>query len=393
MSLYEFGPFQLDATRLLLLEQGEPIPIGPKVVETLLALIEHPGEVFPKGELLARIWPEGYVDEANLAQNVYVLRKTLRRSWNVESIETIPRRGYRFVATVQRRDGVPPALRLAIVAVARDLYRGHPHPGVHAAAGLLLRRWGDAEFLAQADGGAPVRLIGRDGKGWERGPNGHTFAILPAPLEFAMGAPPHEPGHYGNPIRHHRRIDRSLAVATKEVTVAQLRAFDPGYRPDPRYGAEPDCAASHVSWFAAVRYCNRLSEKLGLDPSQWCYPKEVGPGMVLAEDALADSLRRVDRAGPEGQLVGGPAGQFGEEAEAVAGARETGKPVVLDLARRDVLAAARDHDVFLAIDDAPFVGVVGLDHVPGMQPAVNQNRLRALLIFPVTAKQARTSYE
>jgi formylglycine-generating enzyme required for sulfatase activity len=112
------------------------------------------------------------------------------------------------------------------------------------------------------------------------------FAILPAPLEFAMGAPPQELGHYGNPIRHHRRIDRSLAVATKEVTVAQLRAFDPGYHPDARYGAEPDCAAGGVSWFAAVRYCNRLSQELGLDPSQWCYPKEVGPGMVLAEDAL-----------------------------------------------------------------------------------------------------------
>jgi DNA-binding winged helix-turn-helix (wHTH) protein/tetratricopeptide (TPR) repeat protein len=104
MSRYEFGPFQLDAGRLLLLDRGEPLPIGPKVVETLLALIEHPGEVFTKGELLSRIWPEGYVDEANLAQNVYVLRKTLRRRWDVEAIETIPRRGYRFTAPVRRRD-------------------------------------------------------------------------------------------------------------------------------------------------------------------------------------------------------------------------------------------------------------------------------------------------
>lgn len=107
MSLYEFGPFQLDEARLLLLDRGVPIPIGPKVVETLLALLEHPGELFPKSELLARIWPEGYVDEANLAQNIYVLRKTLRRSWNAEAIETIPRRGYRFVAPVARRDDPP----------------------------------------------------------------------------------------------------------------------------------------------------------------------------------------------------------------------------------------------------------------------------------------------
>jgi len=106
MSLYEFGPFELDADRLLLSQRGVPIAVGPKVVETLLALVEHPGEVFAKTALIERIWPEGYVDEANLAQNVYVLRKILRDRWNVEAIETIPRRGYRFVAPVCRRDDV-----------------------------------------------------------------------------------------------------------------------------------------------------------------------------------------------------------------------------------------------------------------------------------------------
>ena len=104
MSVYEFGPFQLDAARLLLLDRGAPLPIGPKVVETLLALIEHPGEVFPKTDLLARIWPEGYVDEANLAQNIYVLRKMLRARWDVDAIETIPRRGYRFRPPVRLRE-------------------------------------------------------------------------------------------------------------------------------------------------------------------------------------------------------------------------------------------------------------------------------------------------
>jgi DNA-binding winged helix-turn-helix (wHTH) protein/tetratricopeptide (TPR) repeat protein len=106
MSLYEFGPFQLDADRLLLLLAGEPVALGPKVVETLLALVEHPHEVLTKGALLDRIWPEGYVDEANLAQNVYVLRKTLRAHWNGEAIETIPRRGYRFTGDVVYRDAV-----------------------------------------------------------------------------------------------------------------------------------------------------------------------------------------------------------------------------------------------------------------------------------------------
>lgn len=107
MSVYEFGSFKLDAASLLLLDGDEPIALGPKVVETLLALVEHPGDVMTKGDLLDRIWPEGYVDEANLAQNVYVLRKMLRSRHDVEAIETIPRRGYRFTAAVRVLDHVP----------------------------------------------------------------------------------------------------------------------------------------------------------------------------------------------------------------------------------------------------------------------------------------------
>jgi DNA-binding winged helix-turn-helix (wHTH) protein/tetratricopeptide (TPR) repeat protein len=141
MSLYLFGPFELDAERLLLLDRGEPIPIGPKVVETLLALVEHPSELFAKGALLARIWPEGYVDEANLAQNIYVLRKTLRSRWPVETIETIPRRGYRFIAPVQRRDEAPrpqPAHALPAPSVPHVPQRSYRRWAMIGASGLAL---------------------------------------------------------------------------------------------------------------------------------------------------------------------------------------------------------------------------------------------------------------
>lgn len=136
MSLYEFGPFQLDAEQLLLLHDGAPVALGPKVVATLLALIEHPGEVLAKTALLDRIWPEGFVEEANLAQNIYVLRKTLKPYCAVDPIETVPRRGYRFVASVRlvecseavaprpaaiepaRRGWVPSRAILALAAIA-----------------------------------------------------------------------------------------------------------------------------------------------------------------------------------------------------------------------------------------------------------------------------------
>lgn len=100
MTIYRFGPFRLEKEQLLLLLDGAPLPLGPKVVETLLALVEHPGEVLAKSELLERIWPEGFVEEANLAQNVYVIRKTLRAHWGPHAIETVPRRGYRFTGAV-----------------------------------------------------------------------------------------------------------------------------------------------------------------------------------------------------------------------------------------------------------------------------------------------------
>jgi len=151
MSVYEFGPFLLDSERLLLLDRGEPVSLGPKVVETLLALVEHPGEVLTKSALLDRIWPEGYVDEANLAQNVYVLRKTLRARWDTDAIETIPRRGYRFTREVARREELP----LAEPVVAPK--RRRPAWGFAAAASVAIVLVATLLTAAFAPHSAPAR--------------------------------------------------------------------------------------------------------------------------------------------------------------------------------------------------------------------------------------------
>lgn len=102
MSTYSFGPFRLDPERSLLTLAGEPVALGPKVVETLLALVERPGETLTKGELLDRIWPEGFIEESSLAQNIYVIRKVLRAHW-MDAIQTVPRRGYRFAGEAKAR--------------------------------------------------------------------------------------------------------------------------------------------------------------------------------------------------------------------------------------------------------------------------------------------------
>jgi formylglycine-generating enzyme required for sulfatase activity len=183
------------------------------------------------------------------------------------------------------RDAVPPAARLAVLNVARDLYRSHAHPGVHAAAGLLLRRWDEAQFVAQADRDATARLVGPDGRGWERGPNGHTFALLTGPLSFRMGSPPHEEGRLVDQALHYRKIDRSLAVSMTEVTLEQLLALEEE-RPLAPGAGEHGPVAGGIDWFRAVRYCNRLSRAAGIDPSEWCYPEKTGDVQVVPADAV-----------------------------------------------------------------------------------------------------------
>jgi DNA-binding winged helix-turn-helix (wHTH) protein/Flp pilus assembly protein TadD len=101
MSIFELGPFRLDADHRTVSLDGVPLALTPKAVETLVALVERAGSVVSKGELLDRIWPDGDVEEANLAQNVYLLRKALRANADGEWIATVPRRGYRFTGPVR----------------------------------------------------------------------------------------------------------------------------------------------------------------------------------------------------------------------------------------------------------------------------------------------------
>jgi DNA-binding winged helix-turn-helix (wHTH) protein/TolB-like protein/Flp pilus assembly protein TadD len=98
---YEFGSFRVDVDECLLLRDGQPIPLQPKTFETLLALVEKSGHVISKADLMQRVWPDAFVEEANLAVNVSQLRKALGQIAGGEQyIETVPKRGYRFVANV-----------------------------------------------------------------------------------------------------------------------------------------------------------------------------------------------------------------------------------------------------------------------------------------------------
>src|SRR5258708_17015360 len=124
--VYEFEDFRLEADHLLLFRNGKQLALTPKVVETLLALIERQGEVVSKDELMQIVWPDTAVEESNLSQNLYILRKTLdTTAGGVPFIETLRRRGYRFCGDVrftQQQFKTPDASRLLVVERSDNIY-------------------------------------------------------------------------------------------------------------------------------------------------------------------------------------------------------------------------------------------------------------------------------
>jgi len=98
---YEFGPFRLDASERLLVRDGQPVPLTPKVFDILMVLVQYHGRILEKEDVLKAVWKETIVEEGNLTRNVSTLRKALGEHPNdPQYIETIPWRGYRFVADV-----------------------------------------------------------------------------------------------------------------------------------------------------------------------------------------------------------------------------------------------------------------------------------------------------
>jgi len=99
---YEFGPYRIDIGERLLRRDGELIPLPPKIVDTLLVLVRNAGRMVDKSDLIKAVWPDTFVEDGALTRNISLLRKTLGDAGNEAAyIETIPKRGYRFVAPVR----------------------------------------------------------------------------------------------------------------------------------------------------------------------------------------------------------------------------------------------------------------------------------------------------
>jgi TolB-like protein/DNA-binding winged helix-turn-helix (wHTH) protein/Flp pilus assembly protein TadD len=107
--VFEFGSFRLNPAERLLLRDQAQVHLPPKAFDALVVLIENRGHLLEKDELLRKVWPDTFVEESNLAQHISVLRKALQDGEDrSRCIETVPRRGYRFIAEVRELGGITP---------------------------------------------------------------------------------------------------------------------------------------------------------------------------------------------------------------------------------------------------------------------------------------------
>jgi Tol biopolymer transport system component/DNA-binding winged helix-turn-helix (wHTH) protein len=178
--VYTFGPFVLDPADGRLLCDGEAVPLTPKAFDTLVALVTRPGRLVEKDELMKAVWPDAYVEEANLTVNISTIRKALGDRADQRYIETVPKRGYRFVAPVAvstRNVATSPAALEQPPprpTAADDSGRQHP---TDPASGL------DDRAISARASGAPAQSAEPALAQERTGVHGATSAEAAAPVE------------------------------------------------------------------------------------------------------------------------------------------------------------------------------------------------------------------
>jgi formylglycine-generating enzyme required for sulfatase activity len=193
-----------------------------------------------------------------------------------------------------------------------ETYQDHSDPGLHAAVDWLLRQWKvEEEWLKQANDkwannkeqrekrlDSIRQLVNRDKEKtppqWYVNSQGQTMVVIAGPVEFGMGSPDDEPTRPSDEALHRKRIPRSFALATKEVTVQQFQEF---LKDHPDIGSRwkgsleksaPDEPIVGVTWFEAAQYCRWLSKREGISENKMCYPPiaQIKEGMSMPADYL-----------------------------------------------------------------------------------------------------------
>ena len=158
---YLFDVFRVDPVERLLFKEDREVPLTPKVFDTLLVLLENSSHVLTKQELMQKVWPDSFVEENNLAQNISVLRKAIGEDF----IQTVPKRGYRFVGDVRKNQDetliVHERVRSRIVVEQTDEADEQKQIGekLFKAPETMYARSGDVNIAYQVIGDAPLDLV------------------------------------------------------------------------------------------------------------------------------------------------------------------------------------------------------------------------------------------
>jgi Tol biopolymer transport system component/DNA-binding winged helix-turn-helix (wHTH) protein len=242
--IYEFGEFRVDAEHRLLLRNGQQISLTPKVFDLLLVFIENRGEMLEKDRLMGLLWPDSFVEESNIVQNVAVLRRALgERSKENKFIVTIPGRGYRFVAEVTATNGnapegptgVPEPQKTPVTRTGNVLTLVRPG-GARAAVALAAEEETEPSLSIQND--TPLANISAAADVTARRPRWHTFAAI-----FGIIATIGLMTYLGTSYTRSMSGEKSAAMknAAQPLKMERLTAsgdsYNPAISPDGKYAA------------------------------------------------------------------------------------------------------------------------------------------------------------
>jgi pimeloyl-ACP methyl ester carboxylesterase/DNA-binding winged helix-turn-helix (wHTH) protein len=176
---YLFDSFRVDVTERLFFKDNREVSLTPKVFDTLLVLLENSSHVMTKKELMQQVWPDSFVEENNLAQNISILRKALGKTHEGDDyIQTVPKRGYRFVGDVRATGGEEESVivrertraRIVVERDDEDLARvidvlptavspKQLEPALQRPPETMYARSGDVNIAYQVIGDAPLDLV------------------------------------------------------------------------------------------------------------------------------------------------------------------------------------------------------------------------------------------
>ena len=167
-------------------------------------------------------------------------------------------------------DSLLPKDRNAFLQKLKHIYSNDADSGLHASVEWLLRKWNQEDWLRQVNEAWAQEKESLPRQWYVTG-QAQTMVVISAPVEFLMGSPATESDRKRDEAQHHTRIDRSFAIASKEVTADEFLRFRKYHFHIEYHSPNKACPVNNVTWYEAAGYCNWLNEQEGIPRDQWCY--------------------------------------------------------------------------------------------------------------------------